>query len=181
MSVLCDFQSVVPQTNYHKQKLCAVICDCNKSKQNIIIMILLLLKWAELSMLIHGSSCKHPRVPPILKTRYFRNWSYVEAFLELSEAWWCHLRTTCCDVKFYILPTKCVYVGLLWFLEQTETVSLHSINWLAFAMQTKCVPCETRAFIISWTLRFKGLRHEHYTGTHRESECIYFLHTYQLW
>jgi len=30
----------------------------------------------------------------------------------------------------------------------TETISLHSINWLAFAMQTKCVCCEIGKCIV---------------------------------
>ena len=175
MFVLCNFQSVVPAIITNKSY---VQSHVNVTKVNKLLLLLLLLKWAKLSVLINGNCCKHPRVPPILKIRYFRNRSYVEAFLELSQAWLYLLRTTCCDVKVYILPTMCVYMGLLWFLEQTETASLHSINWLAFAMQTKCVPCEIATFIISWTSCLKGLRDTCYTRIQRESECVCLFFTH---
>jgi hypothetical protein len=44
--------------------------------------------------------------------------------------------------QFYVLPTQCIC--FVWIWEQTEIISLYSINWLVFITETECVYCAVR-------------------------------------
>ena len=39
-------------------------------------------------------------------------------------------------IEFYVLPTQCIYMCLVWISEQTAIIFLYSVNWLVFITET---------------------------------------------
>ena len=50
--------------------------------------------------------------------------------------------------QFYVLPKQTVFMYFVWIWEQTAIISLYSINWLVFVMNTDCVLCEERNTVL---------------------------------
>jgi len=66
--------------------------------------------------------------------------------------------------QLYVLPTQCIYVLCG---ELTAIISLYSINWLIFIIETECVYCTVRAGSLDRKQRLCP-----YTAL-TEKQCVY--------
>jgi hypothetical protein len=62
--------------------------------------------------------------------------------------------------ELYTQSTESIYVFFVWFLEQTEIISLHSINLLVFIIETECVYCTVRKVFLNIIYVNSGLHLE---------------------
>ena len=57
-----------------------------------------------------------------------------------------------------VLPTVWMFMYFVWIWEQTEIISLYSINWLVCITETECVYCAVRTGylnVIQFDFRFQ--------------------------
>ena len=59
-------------------------------------------------------------------------------------------------IQFYVLPTHCMC--FVWISEQTAIISLYSINWLVFIIETECVYCAVRTGSLNETATVSSLK-----------------------